>query len=166
MQLLSKDAHQLGVELNVYGSDKVAHVDPDRFRQALLNIVLNAVEAFKAHNIRNPLDIPKVDINLSENQNSVCIEIVDNGPGIDEKTLRRVFDPYFTTKNQGTGLGLVNSTKIIEAHGGSISVKSTEKIGTTFTIQIPKDTMKHVAHSNNANNTKYVNQVNHTSKGN
>ena len=150
IQLLSQDAKQLGIELNIHGADKVVHVDPDRLRQAFINILLNALEAFKDRDILDHLDTPKVGINLSETQNDVFIEITDNGPGIDEKNIRRIFDPYFTTKNQGTGLGLVNSTKIIEAHGGSISVKSTKNIGTSFIIQIPK---KHINHSNNTQHT-------------
>jgi len=139
IQLLAQDAKQLGIELNVSGVDKIAHIDPDRFKQALINILLNALEAFKENDFLNQMtEPPKVDILLSETLQDLFIEVSDNGPGVDKEHQRRIFDPYFTTKHKGTGLGLVNSSKIIEAHGGSISMQSTKGIGTSFTIQIPK----------------------------
>ncbi len=140
VQLLSQDAKQLGIELNILGTDSVIFVDPYRLRQALINIILNAIEAFKEKDFIDKMtEAAKVDIVLSDTKTHVNIDIIDNGPGIDETILRRIFDPYFTTKNRGTGLGLVNSYKIIEAHAGSLTVKSEEEKGTTFSIKIPKN---------------------------
>lgn len=139
VQLLSQDARQLGIQLNVYGTDVIANIDPDRLKQALLNIILNALESFKESDVSTQVEAASISIILSEIKGYFRIQVVDNGAGIDKTTLKRIFDPYFTTKSQGTGLGLVNSSKIIEAHGGSISVLSEKSLGTTFTIQIPKN---------------------------
>ena len=70
----------------------------------------------------------------------VCIEIEDNGPGMDEMTRKRIFEPFFTTKDvdKGTGLGLsVSYYIIVEDHDGEISVESTQDVGTRFIIRLP-----------------------------
>jgi two-component system sensor histidine kinase HydH len=71
-----------------------------------------------------------------ENARVVCI-ITDTGCGIDHKYASRVFDPYFTTKNDGTGLGLALSAKIMEEHGGTIEFESTAGQGTTVKVGLP-----------------------------
>ena len=68
----------------------------------------------------------------------IFIEIEDNGSGIKEEALGKVFDAFFTTKKKGTGLGLSISYKIVESHGGKIEVESKPEKGTKFTIRIPK----------------------------
>jgi signal transduction histidine kinase len=68
---------------------------------------------------------------------AVCITIVDTGLGMPPKTQSRVFEPFFTTRPHGSGLGLSISCEIIQAHNGQISVESQEDKGTTFTIKLP-----------------------------
>jgi signal transduction histidine kinase len=68
----------------------------------------------------------------------VRIRVSDNGPGIDERHLSRVFDPFFTTKTKGTGLGLSICRRIVEAHGGTISIEATSGTGAHFTLRLPK----------------------------
>jgi signal transduction histidine kinase len=64
------------------------------------------------------------------------VSITDNGPGIDEESLSRIFEPYFTNKQKGTGLGLTNTQNIILNHKGHIAFESRKGVGTTFTIQL------------------------------
>ena len=67
----------------------------------------------------------------------MLLEIRDSGPGMEEAVLQRIFEPYFTTKGSGTGLGLAITRKMVEEHGGRISVSSTPGKGTCFEIVLP-----------------------------
>ena len=115
------------------------NIDPDRIKQAVLNICLNAVEAIRDE--KKSLRKEKryhIDMTVTEQEKNFCLTIKDNGPGIDAELLSRIFDPYFTTKNEGTGLGLSNVRKILEAHGGSIEAESQKGLGTVFNLYLPK----------------------------
>ncbi len=81
----------------------------------------------------------KLEIKTYEKGDFVILEFIDSGPGISEKNLHKVFDPLFTTKQKGTGLGLASCKNIVEQHLGEISVKNNP---TTFTVRIPKDYQK------------------------
>jgi two-component system sensor histidine kinase HydH len=106
-------------------------VDRDQITQVLLNIALNGLDAMKKGGtliIRCFMD---------DERTLVIIEVEDTGHGIPEKELPRIFDPFYTTKKTGTGLGLAIAHRIVENHGGTLSVKSTGKSGTTFRITVP-----------------------------
>jgi signal transduction histidine kinase len=101
-------------------------VDQEKIKIAFLNIIVNAIEAMED---RGTLRIS------TETRNNRCItKISDNGRGLTKEDVARLFEPYFTTKEKGTGLGLTNTQNIILAHNGSISVESELGKGTTFTI--------------------------------
>jgi len=108
---------------------------PNEILQVILNILNNAKDAL----ISKGKNHKKIDIQISSSNNQVKIFICDNGGGINENILEKVFDPYFTTKHskQGTGIGLYMSKKIIEQNGGSIEV-SNKKDGACFMIKLPK----------------------------
>ncbi len=112
--------------------------EPDKIQQVLLNILRNGAQAMMYN---DNIDVPPTfRVKMFRRGNMVCIEIADNGPGMDRETCRRVFEPFFTTKEvgQGTGLGLSVSYFIItESHKGTLEVDSTLGQGTTFTIGIP-----------------------------
>ncbi len=92
------------------------------------NLLANSVSA---------LDGPgEVDIEFSSNNDSYIITVKDSGPGIPEEQLVRIFEPLYTTKKTGTGLGLVICKSIIEQHGGTILASNKP---TTFTITLPKE---------------------------
>ena len=91
-------------------------IDPDRMRQVILNLCLNGLEAMP--------DGGELFLSLHPEPDALRLEIRDTGMGIAPDALPHIFDPYFTTKGQGTGLGLATVHKIMEAHGGSISVTS------------------------------------------
>ena len=117
-------------------------VDPGRFQQLILNLVSNAIDASPtggAIELETGATIP-IDkaLRTGELQSDVFFElkIRNNGPTIPPEVLEQIFNPFFTTKRHGTGLGLTVSRKIVEDHAGSISVKSDEN-GTIFTIWLP-----------------------------
>ncbi|MGD9309702.1 MAG: ATP-binding protein [Desulfosarcina sp.] len=106
-------------------------VDKGQIEQALINLIINAVEATPAGgHIR-------VSSELSETKGFVEITIADTGEGIADERLSQIFDPFFTTKEHGTGLGLAITHGIVEQHGGTIAVSSIVGQGTRFTISLP-----------------------------
>jgi len=104
--------------------------DKEKMMITLRNIFTNAVEAIRA---RGEIKITTT----SEEKNLIC-EITDTGEGIHKDMLSRIFEPYFSTKDLGTGLGLPIARKIIEEHGGTIAVQSEKNKGTRITIRLPK----------------------------
>ncbi len=105
--------------------------DPMQLRQVFVNIILNACEAIKDN---GRLAITTI---FSEEEQMVKVDIKDNGVGIAEEDLPRVFDPFFTSKEQGTGLGLSVVYGITNSHQGTIEVKSKVGEGTTFIFKLP-----------------------------
>ena len=105
--------------------------DQMQLQQIFLNLMLNAVDAMP--------DGGTLAIKTFQylEKNSIQIEISDTGKGIHEEILEKIFQPFFTTKLKGSGMGLAISKRIVEEHGGSINVKSTQNRGTTFTILFP-----------------------------
>jgi signal transduction histidine kinase len=103
-------------------------LDEKLFRQAILNLIKNSIAAISNNGI--------IEINAYQNNNYVYIDIIDNGEGISDENKSKIFDPYYTTKNQGTGLGLTIVYKIIREHKGDITFKS-KKGETIFTIKLP-----------------------------
>ncbi len=106
----------------------------NEFFQVMLNLLNNAAEALVTDNIA----IPKITVNITNKNSHIDICICDNANGISHTYIDKIFDPYFTTKENGTGLGLYMSKIIIEEHmKGEIMVKNST-FGTTFTIKLPK----------------------------
>lgn len=106
-------------------------IDKDLILRVLNNLIKNAIQAI-------PFDQKgKINIRLHINQSKVIIEIKDNGVGISEEAQSKLFVPYFTTKSNGTGLGLAMVKQIIQMHQGKISCESSDA-GTTFIIELPK----------------------------
>jgi two-component system sensor histidine kinase HydH len=133
LKLVSTDATSLDIDLLLEADPDlpVIQVDPDRIKQVLLNILLNGFQAME-HGGKIVVRALK-----SENGNDIEIKIEDNGCGIPEEILENILDPYFTTKPEGTGLGLAMAYKIIEEHGGTLHFDSVLHQGTTVTITLP-----------------------------
>jgi signal transduction histidine kinase len=106
-------------------------MDAARFRQVIWNLILNAAQATP--------DYGQISIEGREDSGQLLVEIRDNGVGIDPVALSRIFDPFYTTRSGGTGLGLANVERIVRAHDGQIRVHSVPGEGTTFTILLPID---------------------------
>ena len=105
-------------------------IDPDLIEQVLINLILNSVSAFNG--IVNP------DIKLLgkiDNRGAILIQVIDNGKGIPEELQEKIFIPFFTTKKEGSGIGLSLSKQIMKVHKGGISVKSEVNAGTTVTLK-------------------------------
>lgn len=105
-------------------------LDSDRLRQMLWNLLLNAAQAMPEGGT--------IHMRVGCDEQNVTIEIRDEGTGISEEELGRVFDPFYTTRQGGTGLGLANVDRLARAHGGSVSVRSRVGAGTTFLLDFPR----------------------------
>lgn len=105
------------------------NLDEAHIERAVTNLVINAIEASQVKG-------GKVKVATDCNRDEILISVTDNGPGIPQEALERIFEPFYTTKDKGTGLGLVVVKKVAEAHGGSVDVESSSQ-GTRFTIRIP-----------------------------
>jgi signal transduction histidine kinase len=114
-------------------------IDKTQYMRLLLNLVVNAREAMP---VGGPIDLRLHPVKLTGNPSYsgrfVLLEVTDCGSGMDEATRRRIFEPYFTTKHKGTGLGLAVVRQIVERAGGLIRVVSTPGQGTTFRIFFPR----------------------------
>jgi signal transduction histidine kinase len=122
---------QLDLDLNY--DERYILCDETQIRQVVLNICKNAVEAME--NIEKP--VLHIITGLNEANGEVYIEICDNGKGIPCDILKKIGTPFFTTKKNGTGLGLNACYQIIKEHNGKIEVDSKVGQGTKFTITIP-----------------------------
>lgn len=104
-------------------------VDPDKVKQVLLNVFLNAMEAMK--------DGGNLKVKLTPEKDYTSLTVTDTGKGIEKMDLPNIYDPYFTSKPAGTGLGLAVVQKIMDAHGGTIQVESVAGEGTVVHLQFP-----------------------------
>ena len=108
-------------------------VDPGQFRQALGNLVKNAIEAMPSGGTLT-LTLEKVG---PPEKPGVGVSVRDSGPGLPADLRDRIFDPYVTTKTHGSGLGLAIVHRIVTDHGGSVDVETAEGAGTTFRLVFP-----------------------------
>lgn len=129
-----------GYQVRLEKIERVIKVPPDlprvranqnQLQEVILNLILNACQAMGEQGGRL-----EVRAN-APNGAFVELQVADNGPGIPAGKLTKVFDPFYTTKQTGTGLGLFVSQRIVKAHGGTIDVESTEGKGACFTIRLP-----------------------------
>jgi two-component system sensor histidine kinase PilS (NtrC family) len=114
------------------GESIKARVDREQFKRVLVNLLQNAIEALEGPGSVTVRIIPA-------GEDRVHVEIADTGPGIPEEHLRRVTEPFFTTKQGGTGLGLAIATRIMERLGGKLRVASPPGNGTTFTLELERE---------------------------
>ncbi len=131
LRLIEAQAQKNNIKINMAGENNglFAMLDPDKAKQVLLNIFLNAVAAMKKGGI--------LSISWEREKENLRIGISDNGVGIEKMDLPRIYDPYFTSKPVGTGLGLAVVQKIMEAHGGRIFVERAAGQGTTVSLYFP-----------------------------
>ena len=135
LPLVAEDVEKKGIALDAGVEGEIfAYVDPRALQQVLLNVITNAADA-----VREVRD-PKIDISVARSERAVRIRVEDNGCGIAPEKLESIFKPFYTTKQQGTGLGLVIVRKMLTRMHGSIGVSSTPGKGTTVTIEIPEGT--------------------------
>jgi len=128
-QLLAK--HSITLKTDLPQGKICLTVDTSAVEQVLINIIKNAVEA-----LEGSLDA-QIMVALRASEGKVLIAISDTGPGIDDETLSNIFVPFYTTKKEGSGIGLPLSRQILKAHGGNITVSSQVGEGTTFELSFP-----------------------------
>ncbi|MDX2434158.1 MAG: ATP-binding protein [Desulfobacterales bacterium] len=136
LKLISSDAQALGVKTSLETDPDVPDItaDRDRINQVLLNLYLNGLQAMEDSSREKEL---KVSVHFDDTEGRIRINVQDNGKGIPQESIDKVLDPYFTTKPEGTGLGLALAYKIIDEHDGTIRFKSTEGQGTTVIVTLP-----------------------------
>jgi two-component system, sensor histidine kinase and response regulator len=146
--LLKAHPSNHGTALTVTVSDPGLIVDvcPAEILQVLINLGVNALHAMNGEGAltfsaeRVPVAPPRPDFHSAEfngDRSHAALGVTDTGAGIAPDNLKRIFEPYFTTKSHGTGLGLAIVCKLVDAHHGAIAVKSALNQGTTFTIYLP-----------------------------
>ncbi|UCD66279.1 MAG: PAS domain-containing protein, partial [Deltaproteobacteria bacterium] len=136
LKLISSDAQALGVKtsMDIEADLPSISVDKDKINQVLLNLYLNGLQAMEQTLSAKEL---KVSVHQDETGELIIIEVQDTGSGIPQEDLDKVLDPYFTTKPEGTGLGLALAYKIIDEHKGTIRFTSDEGEGTTVSVSFP-----------------------------
>jgi two-component system sensor histidine kinase HydH len=136
LKLISSDARALGVQTSLQIDSDIPSIiaDRDKINQVLLNLYLNGLQSMEDSSRKKEL---KVSVHLADAERVIRIEVQDKGKGIPQESIDKVLDPYFTTKPEGTGLGLALAYKIIDEHNGSIMFKSVEGQGTTVSVTIP-----------------------------
>jgi two-component system, sporulation sensor kinase E len=158
---LGPEAEERGVRLSVALDHDIpfAEFDPNQLAQALLNLVKNALESFGDVSDRKASDQaafsprqgfpsgdgawgpgtrqPTVEMRTELKGSEICVHVIDNGPGMPEEDLKKIFEPYYTTKFSGTGLGLAIVSRIIEEHKGRMDLTSKPGQGTMVSLVLP-----------------------------
>ena len=127
LSLLQYDFKKTGIEVKTSIDPKIyIPADPELIEQVLINLLKNAKEALK------DIGSPKINIICRQEKGKIIVSVTDNGPGIDAETLENIFVPFYTTKKEGSGIGLSLSQQIMRAHKGNLSVHSEPGVGTRF----------------------------------
>jgi PAS domain S-box-containing protein len=121
------------------GADDEVVIDREKFSQVVTNLVENAAQALQdpAWSVPDGHEL-RITVRTESAGPHVRLAVIDTGPGIPEHVLPRIFEPLFTTKSFGVGLGLPTVRQIVEQHGGTLHVESAANAGTTFTIFLPR----------------------------
>jgi signal transduction histidine kinase len=133
LRLIEAQATEKGVETRVEAQSNLTPVmaDKDTLRSVFTNLVINGLQAIDGEGGNIVIRI------VNDEGGRTLIEVSDTGRGIAPDDISKVFEPYYSTKETGTGLGLAIVRKVIEDHGGTVSVRSKLGGGTTFTILLP-----------------------------
>ncbi len=145
--LLEPIAHEQGIDLTVIGTEQPlpVHADSGQLQQVLINLTLNGIQAMENGGTITLTgcrpEVANIPEKLSNKETAwVCVQVSDQGRGMEQETLQQIFDPFFTTKEvgQGTGLGLSIAYGIVEEHGGWIDVDTTPGKGSCFSVYLPE----------------------------
>ncbi len=123
------EARDIVVETELHSDLPTLQLDRDQMKQAFYNVIKNSFEAMKRRGI--------LRIRTDRDESHVRVSFIDNGGGMSADALSHVFEPYYTTKAAGTGLGLLIVRRIVREHGGELAIESTEGRGLTLTIRLP-----------------------------
>ena len=127
--LMTAKINEHKIQLRILEVDVDIVVDPELMEHVFINLLLNAIDALKGKSD------PSIHIRISKHQKgNLCIHVADNGEGIDEQTIEKIFIPFFTTRKNGSGIGLALTKQILQLHHADIQLKSEVGIGTEFII--------------------------------
>jgi signal transduction histidine kinase len=131
--LLAADLEKKKISLRLQGDSpsKTLQFDRTRMQQALLNLLQNAIHASPEKS--------EVILQIAPDEEGACLQIIDHGAGMSPQVLEKILEPFYTTKEKGTGLGLPLAAKIIERHGGALDIHSIVGEGTTLSIWLPAE---------------------------
>lgn len=135
LDLLARDARFVRVQTSLEGPELEVEADPDLLREAFLNVLLNAAQATEGGGT--------VRVVVAEAGAWCRVDVIDDGPGIPPETKDRAFEPFFTTRVRGTGLGLPIVRRTVELHGGTVTLECPPQGGTIVHIEIPVRAMGH-----------------------
>jgi len=123
------ETRSVQVSSNLPSASVIANIDSDLMKQALLNVVLNGGQAMA--------DGGRLEVRLTGDARTASISVHDEGEGIPEEVRQKIFDLYFTTKREGSGIGLAMTYRILQLHNGEVDVQSQPGKGTTFVLRLP-----------------------------
>lgn len=131
VEFFRPQAERLGVEIVEYFAADLPTIRLDKrsFHRAILNLLINAAQAMAGGG--------QIVVRTRHHGNEVAIDLIDSGCGMEEETIQKMFEPFYSTKIEGSGLGLPTVRKIIGGHGGRIAVQSEPGRGTQFTLTFP-----------------------------
>ena len=127
---IERSREDIRIERDFPADELICRVDPEQLQQVILNLLQNAMQAMPEGGT--------IEVGLRAEGNTGVLIVGDTGVGMDDEVREKLFTPFFTTKEDGTGLGLVTSKKIIDAHNGQIRVDSEPGRGTQFSISLPQ----------------------------
>ncbi len=135
LRIAEPQAAEKNIKISIIEHENVPQIlaDGEFLRSVFNNLFINAIQAMESGGGHL-----NVKISPSDDGQAVVFEVADTGNGINEESLSKIFEPYFSTKETGTGLGLAIVQKIVEVHHGTIEVESTQGEGTKFTVKLPK----------------------------
>lgn len=137
VNVMDKKASEKNIEIKtILSCNREYSLDYEKIEQVLINLLLNSIDAIENGG--------KIMIETYSTDGGLHITVSDNGIGIKDSDIAKVFDPFYSRKDGGTGLGLPISQKIIESHNGKIDVKSELNKGTVFTITIPESEVREI----------------------
>jgi signal transduction histidine kinase len=152
IDLIRLGCEDTAIQISYIAPDEPIYVmlDAERMRQVVMNLCTNALQAMESGS-----GLLEISVSVSEPQEDfeareVVIVIRDTGKGMPADVLGKIFDPFYTTRSQGMGLGLTISRRIIQEHRGMLKVQSEISKGTTFFIRLPKDSQSAIARANMA----------------
>lgn len=136
--LMMAEASGVGLELDAPGCEAEVQLDAGLVAQALANLIRNAAEAIAEEGSHGP-GLVRLSVGMAEVEGDrvVVYEVVDNGPGLPEGAVERMFNPFYTTRQTGCGLGLAMVQRIVDAHGGRVDASSVGGGGARFTLILP-----------------------------
>ncbi|WP_236561213.1 ATP-binding protein [Pontibacillus sp. HMF3514] len=125
--------HNIDLVLN-YEENEVIDCDRSQIKQVFINLIKNAVEVME--------DGGRITVDVESDEDNVWVDVADEGPGIPKHLVDKIKEPFFTTKKNGTGLGLMITNQILEKHEGGLNVYDNEPTGSVFRVQLPREVSK------------------------